>query len=133
MASPKIFTGKDGSFSFAGDTQLHVRNWTVEGNLALLDVTVLDNDAVQNEAGLKSFSGSCTVMYHEDDTTLANMLDNLFLDSEPLKAKASFKWSNKKIEFNAFITSANINASAGEIITADVSFTAAGDVTAVTL
>lgn len=133
MASPKIFTGKDGSFVFAGDTQLHVRNWTVEGSLALLDVTVLDDDTVSNEAGLKSFSGSCTVMYHEDDTTLANMLDNIFLGGEPLKAKASFRWSNKKIEFICFITSASIAVSAGEIITADVSFTSSGDVSAVTL
>ena len=133
MASPKIFTGKDGSFVFGGDTQLHVRNWTVEGNLALLDVTVLDDDTVSNEAGLKSFGGSCTVMYHEDDTTLANMLDNIFLSGEPLKAKASFRWSNKKIEFNCFITSASIAVNAGEIITTDVSFTSSGDITAVTL
>jgi hypothetical protein len=133
MASPKIFTGKDGSFIFDGNTQLHVRNWTVEGSLGLLDVTVLSQDTVNNEAGLKSFSGNCTVMYHEDDTSLAGMLDNIFLGGEPLKAKASFRWSNKKIEFNAFITSANISASAGEIITADVSFTSSGDVTAVTL
>lgn len=135
MAAPKVITGKDGSFAFAGGVLAHVRNWTVEANLGLLDVTLLGDDAVQNEAALKSFSGSCTVLYNEEvGNNLNTTLDNIFLSGEPLKAKASFRWKGgRKIEFNAFITSASINASAGEIITADITFTAAGDVTAVTL
>ena len=134
MAVPKVITGKDGSFAFAGGVLAHVRNWTVEGSLGLLDVTQLGDDAVQNEAALKSFSGSCTILYNEEaNNNLSSTLDNIFLSGEPLKAKASFRWKTKKIEFNAFITSATIAASAGEIITADVTFTAAGDVTAVTL
>lgn len=134
MAAPKVITGKDGSFEFAGGELAHVRNWTVEGSLSLLDVTLLGDDAVKNEAALKSFTGSCQVLYNEETgNNLNTTLEQIFLSGEPEKAKASFKWKNKKIDFNAFITSATIAATAGEIITADITFTAAGDILAVTL
>lgn len=134
MAAPKVITGKDGSFAFDGGVLAHVRNWTVEANLGVLDVTLLGDDAVQNEAALKSFTGSCTILYNEEaNNNLDTTLDNIFLKGEPLKARASFRWKGKKIEFDAFITSATIAASAGEIITADVTFTASGGVNSVTL
>lgn len=123
-----IFTGKDGSFAFDNDTQIRVRGWTVEGNLATLETTTLGKDSVQNEAGLKSFSGSATIMYHDDSAVLRNMLDNIFTTSTPTKATANFKWGNRSIRFQAFITSATIASNVGEIQTADLTFTAAGDI-----
>ena len=128
-----IYTGKDGSLTFGDALQARVRAWTVEGNLALIDVTTLDKDAVQNEAGLKSFSGTATIMYHDDDTALTTLLGNLFTTEEPVKSSVRFNWGPKKLAFNAFVTSATISTSIGEIITADVSFTAAGDLTLITL
>lgn len=123
-----IFTGKDGSFVFDNNEQIRVRGWTVEGNLATLETTTLGNDAVQNEAGLKSFSGTCTIMYHNDSDVLKNMLDNIFTSDVPTKAIANFKWSNRRINFRAFITSATVASSVGEIQTVDLTFTSAGDI-----
>jgi len=128
-----IYTGKDGSITFQGALQARVRAWTVEGNLALIDVTTLDKDSVQNEAGLKSFSGTATIMYQDDDTALQTLLDNLFTTAEPIKSAVKFSWGPKRLQFNAFVTSATISTSIGEIITADVSFTAAGDLSLITL
>lgn len=128
-----IYTGKDGSITFQGSLQARVRSWTVEGSLALVDVTTLDKDSVQNEAGLKSFSGTATIMYHDDDQTLVALLDNLFTTGDPIKSAVRFSWGQKRLQFNAFVTSATISTSIGEIITADVSFTAAGDLSLITL
>ena len=128
-----IYTGKDGSITFQGALQARVRAWTVEGSLALIDVTTLDKDSVQNEAGLKSFSGTATIMYQDDNTALATLLDNLFATGDPVKSTVRFSWGPKKLQFNAFVTSATISTSIGEIITADVSFTAAGDLNLITL
>ena len=136
MATPKVFTGKEGKFVYNGNEILHVRNWTVEASLALLDVTLLGDTAVSNESSLRSYTGSCTVLYNaENNNALAGMLDDAFLvGGEPVKVTASFRWKGtRNIAFDAFITSANITASAGEIITADVSFTAAGDLKTNTL
>tara|TARA_B100001939_G_C16795950_1_gene553445 strand:+ start:241 stop:633 length:393 start_codon:yes stop_codon:yes gene_type:complete len=128
-----IYTGKDGSFKFDGQTQIRVKSWSIDASLAMLEVTRLGDDAVQNEAGLKSFTGSATLMYHDDDTTLSSMLDNIFTKDEPTKAAAVFEWGAKRIKFNAFITSATLGMSTGEIMTADVSFTNADDLSAITL
>lgn len=123
-----IFTGKDGSITFAGDVQTRVKNWTLEGSLAVLDTTELGNDAVQNEAGLKSYSGSATIMYHNENNRLSNMLNNLFTTGVPAKATVRFDWGAKGVSFNAFVTSASLAMTTGEIMTADVTFTSAGDV-----
>lgn len=128
-----IFTGKNGKLTFGDAVQARVRAWTVEGNLALIEVTTLDKDAVQNEAGLKSFSGTATIMYHDDDEALKALLDNLFTSEEPVKTNVRFDWGPKSLQFKAFVTSATISTSIGEIITADVSFTAAGDLNLITL
>ena len=128
-----IYTGKDGSITFGNALQARVRAWTVEGSLALIDVTTLDKDAVQNEAGLKSFSGTATIMYQDDNTALQTLLDNIFTNADPVKSSVRFNWGPKRLSFNAFVTSATISTSIGEIITADVSFTAAGDLNLITL
>ena len=128
-----IYTGKDGSITFQNALQARVRAWTIEGNLALIDVTTLDRDSVQNEAGLKSFSGTATIMYQDDNTALQTLLDNLFTTADPVKSAVRFSWGPKRLQFNAFVTSATVSTSIGEIITADVSFTAAGDLNLITL
>ena len=123
-----IFTGKDGKFTFAGEEQINVRSWTVEASLALLEVTTLGDNSVNNEAGLKSFSGTAQIMYHDDNQTLKNIVDDLFTTSVPVKASALFQWSSdRQIAFDAFITSCSVATSIGEIMTADLSFTASGD------
>lgn len=122
-----IYTGKDGKIIFDGDTQVRCKSWTLDASLAMLDTTELSKDTVQNEAGLKSFSGSATIMYHNDNNRLARMLDNIFTKDTPTKAEVEFQWGDKTIKFNAFVTSASLSMTTGEIMTADVSFTAAGD------
>lgn len=128
-----IYTGKDGSFQFDGQTQIRVKSWSIDASLAMLEVTRLGDDAVQNEAGLKSFTGSATLMYHNDDTSLSSMLDNIFTKDEPTKASAVFQWGFKRITFNAFVTSATLGMSTGEIMTADVSFTNADGLSVINL
>lgn len=122
-----IYTGVNGKIIFDGDSQVRVKSWTLDASLAMLDTTELGKDSVQNEAGLKSFSGTANIMYHNDNNRLARMLDNIFTKSVPVPSQVEFQWGDKTIKFNAFVTSASLSMATGEIMTADVTFTAAGD------
>lgn len=122
------YTGRDGSITFDGDTQTKVKNWSLEASMAVLDATELGDDTVNNVAGLKSYSGSATIMYHDDNQRLARMLDNLIRKGVPSEANVRFDWGSKGIAFTAFITNATITCSVGEIMTAAVTFTNKGDV-----
>lgn len=128
-----IYTGRDGILKFDGDVQGKVKSWTLEASLAMLDITELGFDTVENVAGLKSYSGSATILYHNDNNALANVLDNIFTDGVPTRANLEFIWGTKTIKFLAFVTGASLSMAAGELMTADITFTNAGDVFAVTL
>lgn len=126
MAS--VYTGKDGSFTFAGNNQVRARSWTVESTTNVLDKSELGSVAVGNMVGLKSYTGTATLVYYSNDTKISAMLEKVFRTGETEAAVAEFKWGTDRIvSFSAIITSASISASAGEVITADISFTAEGD------
>lgn len=127
------YTGRDGSITFDGDAQTKVKNWSIDASMAVLDATQLGDDTVNNEAGLKSYSGSATIMYHDDNQRLAKMLDNLIRTGVPAAATVRFDWGSKAIAFTAFVTNVSIACSVNEIMTADITFTNKGDVTFVSL
>jgi hypothetical protein len=132
-----ILTGKDGEVKFTNNNVARVRNFSVESSLNLLEVTNLGQRQTSTEAGLRSYTGSATIMYDsDDDQEITNILGRIFLGetAESLPAKITFKVSSgKTIAFDAFVTSANIGVSSGEITTADISFTAKNALTTANL
>lgn len=122
-----VYSGKDGVIVFNGNTQTRVRNWSVQTNVDMLETTDL-GDAERNYiAGLKSATGSATIMYHDDNATLRNLLSTSITASSPYNARLELRWGNRDLDFNAFINSVSITCSTGEIMTADISFTMTGD------
>jgi len=122
-----VFSGKDGTLQWQNATVARVRNWSLQSTLDALEVTNLGNDARAYVPGLKSATGSCTIFYHDDNSTLRGMLDNIITTGTPSSGILDLKWGGRNIEMTALITSANITCSTGEVMTADLSFQMTGD------
>lgn len=130
-----VYSGKYGSLrTGTGATNVsRVRNWNLSSTVDNLEVTNLGQDARDYVPGLKSATGSAQIVYHDDDSTLQNILDNCILTGAPSNVRLELRWGSKKINFDATITGANITCAAGEVMTADINFQMDGDYRTVTL
>lgn len=128
-----VFSGRDGSMEWAGGAVARVRNWSVQSSLETLETTDLGVDAREYVPGLKTATGSATIYYHDDNTSLRTLLDNCIDTGTPTAALLDLRWGTKRLAFNAYVTSVSITCSTGEVMSADINFTMTGDYTTVTL
>ena len=128
-----VFSGKDGSMRWAGGTVARVRNWSVQTTLDILETTDLGDDARQYVPGLKSATGSASIFYHDDNTSLSTLLDNCINTGTPTSASLDLRWGDKRLAFTAYVTSVSITCNTGEVMSADVNFTMTGDYSTITL
>jgi|TARA_B100000035_G_scaffold56657_5_gene45025 hypothetical protein len=122
-----VFTGQDGVLVFNGQTQVRVRNWSFTSNVDTLETTDLGDGARSYRAGLKTATATCTIMYHDDNSTLQSILATAVNTTTPTSHRLELRWDDKDLDFNAFITSVNVTCSVGEVMTADLSFQMTGD------
>lgn len=119
--------------TWAGGGVARVRNWSIQGSLDTLDVTNLGNVAREFVPGLKGATGSATIFYHDDNASLASIIDNCIATGEVTSANMTLGWGTKQLTFNAYINGVTIACSTGEVMSADISFTMSGDYNIVTL
>jgi hypothetical protein len=124
-----VYSGKDGQVEWVNTKVTRVRNWSLESSFDTLEVTDLGDDARAYVAGLKSATGSMTVFYHDDDASLSSILDNVITTGTPTAGKLELLWGAKQITVNAFINTASITCSTGEVMSAELGFTVTGDYT----
>jgi|TARA_Y100000004_G_scaffold22083_1_gene22494 hypothetical protein len=122
-----VFSGQDGVLVFNGETQVRVRNWSFTSNVDTLETTDLGDDARRYTTGLKTATATATIMYHDDNNTLRDILNTAITTGAPTNHRLELRWDDKDLDFNAFITSVNVTCSVGEVMTADVSFQMTGD------
>lgn len=122
-----VFSGQDGVLVFNGETQVRVRNWSFTSNVDTLETTDLGDAAREYRAGLKTATATCTIMYHDDNTSLRDILNKAITTGTPTSHRLELRWDDKDLDFNAFITSVNVTCSVGEVMTADLSFQMTGD------
>ena len=128
-----LYTGRDGVFFFGGKKQVKCTDWSIESTVNILDRTALGDSAVKNLLSLKSFSGSASLIYYSDDTDISNLLGRVFRTTDQnigaevdLRLGSTGDSNLRRIKFKALITNASINASAGEVVTAEISFISEG-------
>jgi len=136
----KMYTGRDGKM-LLGTTELgKVTNWTLQASLETLETTSLGDSQRSYTPGVQSFSGSATLLYYKDGTT--NDASTLLREvvktggvttTVTLTLRLTDGTNNSDAEFNAYITSASIGASVGEVSSAQISFQATGALTTATL
>jgi len=129
----KIYTGRDGRM-LLGTTDLgKVTNWTLQADLETLETTSLGDSQRSYTPGVQSFSGSATLLYYNDGTkndasTLLREVVRRTGVTTPvtLTLRLTDGTTNNDAAFSAYITSASIGASVGEVSSAQISFQATG-------
>lgn len=128
-----IYSGKDGRLDWGGTNTTRVRNWTLSSTLDTLEITHLGGNARAYVPGLKSATGTATIFYHDDDTTLRAILNNCISTSTPTNGTLRLRWGGKDVEMSVYVTAANITCTTGEVMTADITFQMSGDYRSINL
>lgn len=128
-----------------------IRDWTLNSNSEVIETTALGDTVKTFSPSVTSGDGSATLMFYEDEITGTNedrmrdtfeLVDLLFPRSSPprvilnLAVDGSSNGSAGEVGgnavwktnflFNAYITSASIGVSYGEVVTINTSFTVDG-------
>jgi len=137
----KAYTGRDGRLLLAGVGLVKVTSWQLQADLELLETTSV-GDAVRTfTPGVQSFTGSANLIYYKaDDSSIdaSKLLTKLVKtgesgvsdgDTVALTLRLADGSDLNDITLSAYITSANIGAAVGEIVSAQIAFQATGALT----
>lgn len=128
----KYYAGRDGSVEFAGSAVAKVVQWSMTANTDALEVTTLSQDVREFTTGVRTASGSLTVLYYNDAAVpLLNQV-NQDTDANPSitdTATLKLKFEENFFEFKAVLTSAELSCVVGEVMRVNVSYTMSGDFT----
>jgi hypothetical protein len=126
----KYYAGQDGSLELGGVPVAKVVQWAFSANTEALEVTVLSENARTFTTGMRSASGSCTVLYYEDaPVNLINQVNQDTAADAAIGSTALLKlnFGDNFFEFNAVLTSAELSCVVGEVMRVNVAFTMSGD------
>jgi|TARA_Y100000033_G_scaffold19390_1_gene18205 hypothetical protein len=141
----KVYTGRDGVMQLAGTTLAKVVNFQLSSNLETLETTTLNDHIRSYSPGVAGYSGSATLLYYKDDngsfntTDILNKLYKTGTDgvSSSDTVELTFRWidgtDNNDIKLTAYITSASIGASTGDIVRAEIAFQGTGALSTVSI
>jgi hypothetical protein len=139
----KAFTGKDGRLLLDDVDQIKVTNWSLTGNLEMLETTSLGDNQRSYCPGVQDFSGSATLLYYNDgagrnDAALALRkvlrIDGVSEgDTVDMRLRLVEGSTNHDVRLATYITSVSFGANVGEVSSAQINFQGTGALTAVTL
>ena len=139
----KAFTGKDGRLLIDEVEQIKVTNWSLTGNLEMLETTSLGDNQRSYCPGVQEFSGSATLLYYSDDAgrndaalALRKVLriDGVSSgDTVDMRLRLAEGSTNRTVRLTTYITSVSFGASVGEVSSAQISFQGTGALMNVTL
>jgi hypothetical protein len=141
----KIYSGRDGIMQLGGVTLAKVVNFAFQSNLETLETTTLGESVRSYSPGVLGYSGSASLLYYKDDTgsiNTTNLLNKLIKTgtdgvSSSDTVELTLRWvdgtDNNDIKFTAYITSASMGASTGDIVRAEISFVGTGALSAATI
>ena len=139
----KHFTGIDGSLYADGSKVAQVSSWTFEASAAVLPTTTLGDYATTAVYGIQSFGGSCQLYYYEGEAAaiegsalMSDVMRTTQTPTEPtheLVLRYDNGAATHEVKFKCLLSSVSIAATAGEIVTANVSFTVTGPLQTATI
>jgi hypothetical protein len=135
-----FYTGRSGSLAFAGKNIAKIRDWSVETTLELLPTNTIDSAVNTFTPGAKGATGSATLMYYRlesGESAIYNQFTALL--GKIMKGGAITDADRIFLELNvggdaaddiklfAYITSAQVSVSTGELSVVPIQFTMDGD------
>jgi hypothetical protein len=139
-----FYTGRTGKLEYwdgaAYKPVAKIRDWSLETSVELLSTTAIDSTASTFTPGMKSASGSATLLYYRleagesatltEFTALLSKIQKVgeitTADRVKLKLKVGPLVSDD-IEFFAYITAAQLGVNTGELVVVPIQFTVDGD------
>ena len=137
----KIYTGREGKMLVGGTDIVKVVNFQVSANLETLETTTLGDNLRSYTPGVVGYSGSATLLYYKDGSgniNTTNFLNKLYQQTNAGVTSSdtvelTLRWDDgtgptnvKDITMTAYITSASIGASTGDIVRAEIAFQGTG-------
>lgn len=135
-----FFTGRTGSIVFNGKPVAKIRDWSLDTTVELLSTNTIDSTANTFTPGVKGATGSATLMYYRLEsgesaifTEFTELLSNIMKTGSIETSQRVFLELNvgagggDDIMFYAYITSANVSVSTGELSVVPITFTIDGD------
>ena len=120
------YSGMDGSMQYLGATLDKVRDWQINLQTDALETTTLSQWDREATTGLRSATGSCTVLYYADAPS--GLIQQVLQKEAQINPTCRLKLSygNKYFEFDAVVTSAATGATVGEVMSVNVQFQKSG-------
>ena len=135
-----FYTGRSGSLVFNSKPVAKIRDWSVETTVELLATNSIDSTVNTFTPGVKGATGSATLMYYKleagegatktEFTQLLNKIMRLGAIGENQRVFLELNiggGADDDIKFNAYITSAQVSVSTGELSVVPIQFTMDGD------
>lgn len=135
-----FYTGRSGSLVVDGKPVAKIRDWSLETTVELLNTNTVDSTSNTFTPGIKGASGSATLMYYRLEagesanytqfTALLNKIHKVGAVTESDRVLMTLRTStnaNDDIQFYAYITSAQLGISTGELSSVPIQFTVDGD------
>ena len=139
----KQFTGIDGALYVDGNKCGKITGWSFQGTADALETTTLGDFARTYVYGVQSYTGTCTLLYYEGDQAkidgsglLTDVMRTTQTPTEPtheLELRYENGAATHAVKFGCLLPSISISATAGGIVTAEISFTVSGSLTTCTL
>lgn len=133
-----FYTGREGSIKLGSNVVEKVRDWSLETTVELLNTTTIDSGVSTFTPGVKGATGSATLLYYQAGTTnFTDILSKILKTSEigtADRVQLSLLVQNSAantITFNAYITSATVSVSSGELVVVPFNFTVDGEFSSV--
>jgi hypothetical protein len=135
-----FFTGRSGSLVFESQPVAKIRDWSLETTVELLSTNTIDSTFNTFTPGVKGATGSATLVYYKlENNESAEYKQFTELLSKIMKIGSIETTDEVKLELNvgdkpeddivfkAYITSASVSASTGELSVVPITFTVNGD------
>ena len=139
----KQFTGIDGSLYADGNKVARVSAWTFSASAAALPTTTLGDFASTAIYGIQTFSGTCTIYYYEKDgggidgsALMSDVMRTTQTPTEPtheLQLRYDNGATTHEVKFKCLLNQVAIAATAGDIVTAQITFSVTGPLQTATI
>ena len=139
-----FFTGGTGSVVFNGKPVAKIRDWSLETTVELISTNTIDSGVNTFVPGSKGATGSATLLYYKLESGESSSLTEFTALLAKIMKTSVITTSDRvslelnvgggsadDIKFNAYITSASVSVSTGELSVVPINFTVDGEFTEV--
>tara|TARA_R100001460_G_scaffold9583_1_gene22972 strand:+ start:213 stop:644 length:432 start_codon:yes stop_codon:yes gene_type:complete len=139
-----FFTGRTGSVVFNGKPVAKIRDWSLETTVELISTNTIDSGVNTFVPGSKGATGSATLLYYKLESGESSSLTEFTALLAKIMKTSVITTSDRvslelnvgggsadDIKFNAYITSASVSVSTGELSVVPINFTVDGEFTEV--